>query len=77
LPIQPIGKTTEIRILEPFDFVVASHQGGNGEISDEGSPVDLPELPLGLEAVAHARNLSEVRQDVTAEHDPVRAHVVD
>jgi hypothetical protein len=30
LPIQPIGKTTEIRILESFDFVVAAHQGRPG-----------------------------------------------
>jgi hypothetical protein len=30
MPIQPIGKTTEIRILESFDFVVATHQGGPG-----------------------------------------------
>jgi hypothetical protein len=77
LPIQPIGKKTEIRILEPFDFVVAAHQGGPGRVADEGVTVCCPELTLGLQAALLARNHGVVRQDVTAEHDPFRAHVVD
>jgi hypothetical protein len=61
LPIQPIGKTTEIWILEPFDFVVAAHQGCPGRVADEGVPVCPPELPLGLQAALLARNNGIVR----------------
>ena len=77
MAIQSPRQATQRLILEALDLVVTSHQGGDGEIPNEGAPVDLPELPLRLEAVAHTRDLSEVRQEVAAEHDPVRAHIVD
>jgi hypothetical protein len=77
LPIQPIGKTTEIGILESFNLVVAAHQGSPGRVADEGVPVCGPELPLGLQAALLARDHWVVRQEVTAEHDPVRLQSAD
>ena len=77
LPIQPIGKTTEIRILEPFDFVVAAHQGRPCRVADEGVPVCPPELPLGLQAALLSLDAGEIWQDVPAENDPVRPQLAD